>query len=117
MSDINGPVWQRCYDSPPQVCDICQQLKSISVRRPEGQSASCIDCYRVPKGTYATCGRVRHGFQRGDGGVLLRVLPTVCVAALRRLRQFRPGEGHLARRHALRHLLQPPQTRPGSPAA
>lgn len=63
----DGPVCAVCYESPPRLCDLCQQIKPISIRRTEGQPAICRDCYRGPIQTCVVCGRLRHGFQRRGG--------------------------------------------------
>nr|WP_024127029.1 hypothetical protein [Streptomyces sp. F8]AHE39750.1 Hypothetical protein pFRL5_87 [Streptomyces sp. F8] len=63
----NGPVCRRCYLAPPQLCDLCQQIKPIRYRKPEGEPLICGDCYRGPKRTCVQCGQVRHGFTRREG--------------------------------------------------
>lgn len=64
----DGPVCQRCYMSPPTLCDVCQQIKPIRIsRKPEGEPVICGDCYRGPKRTCVQCGQVRHGFTRREG--------------------------------------------------
>ncbi|MFJ3495375.1 XRE family transcriptional regulator [Streptomyces sp. NPDC086091] len=61
-----GPVCKRCYDCPPRLCDVCQQIKPIS-RKLDGESLTCGDCYRGPKRTCVQCGQVQHAFTRRDG--------------------------------------------------
>ncbi|MFD6791584.1 XRE family transcriptional regulator, partial [Streptomyces anthocyanicus] len=61
-----GPVCKRCYDCPPRLCEVCQQIKPIS-RKVSGESLTCGDCYRGPKRTCVQCGQIQHAFTRRDG--------------------------------------------------
>ncbi|MFG2848917.1 XRE family transcriptional regulator [Kitasatospora sp. NPDC048296] len=63
----DGPVCTSCYASPPRLCELCGQIKPISIRKAADQPATCGDCYRGPMRTCATCGELRYGFTRQDG--------------------------------------------------
>ncbi len=63
----DGPICQKCYDAPLRLCDLCQEVKPIGIRRTEGGPMICGDCYRGPKRTCLTCGRLRHSFTRREG--------------------------------------------------